>query len=203
MARRRNKEFNHVMFLLVLLSIILIIPKPVLKNMFFASLILVELSIIAILGYFWLKNYLVKSKEICTDIETIDKMNGIDFEHYIRELYIKQGYIANTTNTSHDFGADIIAKKNNEKICIQAKRYNKNINVGISAVQEVIGSINYYKANKGIVITTSNFTKSAIQLSQKNNITLIDRTELQSMIFKTIKTKQHTLLKFIKFITEP
>lgn len=121
MSRRRKKEFNNVVFSLVLLSIILIIPKSVLKNMFFASLILVELSIIMILCYFWLKNYIVKSKEICSDIDTIDKMNGIDFENYIKELYIKLGYIANTTNNSHDFGADIIAKKNNEKICIRQK----------------------------------------------------------------------------------
>lgn len=108
-------------------------------------------------------------------------MNGIEFEEYIKELYIKLGYNANTTSNSHDFGADIIATRDNEKICIQAKRYNKNRNVGISAVQEVIGSLNYYKANKGIVITTSNFTKSAVQ-SQKNNIILFDRNELQYMI---------------------
>lgn len=164
MARRRNKEFNHVVFLLVLLTIILSIPKHIWKNIFFGSLISIEVVLVFILSYFWIKNYLAKTKEICTDIETIDNMSGIEFENYLKELYIKLGYNATTTNNSHDFGADIVAIRDNEKLCIQAKRYNKNKSVGISAVQEVIGSLNYYKANKGIVITTSNFTKSAIQL---------------------------------------
>lgn len=203
MARKRKKEFNHVVFLLVFLSVLLSIPKHICTNIIFSSLVFIEISLILIPSYFWFKNYLVKSKEICTDIVTIDKMNGVDFENYIKKLYIKLGYIAYTTNISYDFGADIIASKNNEKICIQTKRYNKNRNVGISAIQEVVGSLNYYKANKGIVITTSSFTKSAIQLSEKNNIKLIDRTQLQSMILDTSKSSQPALLKFIKFITEP
>lgn len=201
---KKNKEFNQAVFLFVSFLMISNIPKHIWTNIFFSSLVFIEITLIFVLSYFWIKNYLIKTKEICSDIKTIDKFNGAEFENYIKELYIKLGYNAKTTNASHDFGADIVVVKGYDKICIQAKRYNENRTVGISAVQEVIGSLNYYKANKGIVISTSNFTKSAIQLAKINNIILINRSELQKMILKISTTSGHpALIKFINFITEP
>jgi restriction system protein len=202
MSRRKNKDFNHVIIVITLFLIIISIPKMIWTNIFFASLTLAEIALILILSYFWLENYLIKTKDICSKIDDIDKMEGIEFEVYIKELYIKLGYNAKTTPIN-DFGADVIATKDDVKLCIQAKRYNKNRNVGISAVQEVIGSLNYYKANKGIVITTSNFTKSAYKLSEINNITLIGRSQLQSLILDVSKSTHPALLKFISFIREP
>lgn len=69
-------------------------------------------------------------------------------------------------------GADIIATKNNKKYVIQAKFYNSP--VGNYAVQEVLGAIGMYKADKGIVITNNTFTKSARELAEANDIELVD-----------------------------
>jgi restriction system protein len=195
MARRRKKEFNNVVFLLVFLSIILSIPKHVWKNMFFGSLIVIELTIIIILVYFWVQRFIIKGKDICTEMKIIDHMKGTDFEIYVRDLYIKLGYKAKTTPI-HDFGADIIATKDNVKYCIQAKRYSTIYKVGNKAVQEAFTSINFYNANQGIVITNSNFTNSAIKLADKNDIILIDRKQLQCLI----KNASHSTN--IKFINE-
>jgi len=181
MSRRRKKEFNHVVFLLVFLSIILSITKHVWTNIFFTSLILVELTIVMILGYFWIQRFIIKSKDICTEISIIDDMEALDFEIYVRDLYIKLGYKAKTTPI-HDFGADVIATKDNVKYCIQAKHYATKNKVGNKAVQEAFGSINFYNADQGIVITNSNFTSSAIKLAAKNGIILINRKQLQSLI---------------------
>ncbi|MGB4660606.1 MAG: restriction endonuclease [Mobilitalea sp.] len=122
MARRRKKEFNHVVFLLVFLSIILSIPKHVWTNIFFGSLVLIELTITIILCYFWIQRFIIKGKDICTEMNIIDGMEGTDFEIYVRDLYIKLGYKAKTTPI-HDFGADVIATKDNVKYCIQAKLF--------------------------------------------------------------------------------
>lgn len=74
-------------------------------------------------------------------------------------------------------GADVIAYKDNIKYVIQVKFYNNP--VGNKAVQEVVGAIGMYKANKGIVVTNSTFTPSAVELAQANNIELVDGARIE------------------------
>ena len=50
---------------------------------------------------------------------------------------------------------------------------------GIAAVQEVVGSIAYYKADRAMVVTNSNFTKSARDLAKRNEVELWGRKEMQ------------------------
>jgi restriction system protein len=77
-------------------------------------------------------------------IKDIDSMDGIQFEHYLKELYLSRGYSAEVTSASGDYGADLLLKKDGKKIVVQAKRYTKD--VGIKAVQEVMGAKSYYQA---------------------------------------------------------
>ena len=117
-------------------------------------------------------------------IHDIDKMDGLQFEIYLKALFKELGYKTVVTKGSNDFGADLIAIKNNVKIVIQAKRYKYKNNVGISAVQQIYASIPYYKANKGLIITNSLFTKNAKILASRCNIKLIDRKGLVKLINK-------------------
>lgn len=113
-------------------------------------------------------------------INEIDQLDGYRFEGLLKVLFEKMGYIVVNTPLSGDQGADLILSRFNEKIVVQAKRYNEK--VANKAVQEVVGSIAYYKANKGIVVTNSEFTESAIELGNSNHIELIDRFKLQKLI---------------------
>lgn len=74
-------------------------------------------------------------------------------------------------------GADVVAYKDNEKYVIQVKFYNNP--VGNKAVQEVVGAIGMYKADKGIVVTNSTFTPSAVELANANNVELVDREKIE------------------------
>ena len=74
-------------------------------------------------------------------------------------------------------GADVIAYKDGIKFVIQVKFYNNP--VGNKAVQEVVASIGMYKANKGMVVTNSTFTSSAIELAEANDIQLIDGEKIE------------------------
>lgn len=114
------------------------------------------------------------------DFKAVDTMEGLDFETFVTNLYEKLGYKAVTTVASGDFGADVVIEKGKERACIQCKRY-KDV-VGIKAVQEVIGSLKYYKANRGIVVTNSTYTDAAMALAKANDIELIDREKLIKMI---------------------
>jgi restriction system protein len=110
----------------------------------------------------------------------IDAMSGRDFEVFIATLFQKMGFDVEQTKLTGDQGADVIVSKRGEKIAIQAKR--SSARVGNRAVQEVMGSVSIYKALRGIVITNSFFTRSAIELAAANKIELIDKTRLSELI---------------------
>jgi restriction system protein len=113
-------------------------------------------------------------------IVEIDKMDGLQFEHYLSALFNALGYKARTTNAAGDYGADLLLTKENTKIVVQAKRYSKN--VGIKAIQEIVASKLHYDANDAWVVTNSFYTKPAVALALSNGVRLIDRKELIDFI---------------------
>jgi restriction endonuclease Mrr len=115
-------------------------------------------------------------------IEEIDLMTGEEFEIFLEHLFTKMGYSVERTRYTQDQGADLIIRKFGEVSVVQAKRFNQL--VGNGAIQEVVASIKHYKAEKGIVVTTNQFSRSAIELATSNNVELIDRSELQKYITK-------------------
>ena len=110
-------------------------------------------------------------------LKKVDKLSGRAFEKYLRVQFKHLGYRVRLTDYSHDYGADLIVKKRGEKIVVQAKRYEKN--EGIAAVQEAVGSVAYYDADRAMVVTNSNFTKSARNLAKQNEVELWGREEIQ------------------------
>lgn len=132
------------------------------------------------------KNNNILAHETNNYLPNIDSLNGFEFENFLSRLFLQMGYRVQSTKLSGDQGADLIISKYNEKIAVQAKRYNNN-KVNNRAVQEVVASIAHYGANKGMVVTNSHFTKSAIELAKSNQIQLIDGNELNSLINKHLK----------------
>jgi HJR/Mrr/RecB family endonuclease len=108
--------------------------------------------------------------------DIIDSMDGYMFEEFLLELLKYQGYRGHLTPKTDDYGADLVLKKDGRKIVVQAKRWKRA--VGLEAVQQIIGAIKFYGANKGIVITNSSFTENAYKLANMNGIELWDRKEL-------------------------
>lgn len=103
-------------------------------------------------------------------------MPGIEFEDYLATHFRKSGYKVSTTPKSNDYGADLILKRNGETVIVQAKRYKEKISN--SAVQEVMGAIGYYNADRGMVVTNSFFTVNATELAKRCNVELWDRNTL-------------------------
>ncbi|WP_243763930.1 restriction endonuclease [Bacillus sp. XF8] len=115
-----------------------------------------------------------REQEICqSNIDEIDCMEGKEFEQYLRVLFQSLDYHVEVTKESGDFGADLILTNNNNKIIVQAKRYKNN--VGIQAVQEIVGAKGYYNADHAWVVTNSYFTAPARKLAAANEVLLIDR----------------------------
>ncbi|WP_371392253.1 restriction endonuclease [Bacillus pseudomycoides] len=118
-----------------------------------------------------------------SDIQFIDKMDGFQFEVYLKALFRELGYRPEVTKRSYDYGVDVILKGRN-RIVIQAKRYGIKNRVGIRAVQEVYAGKAYYKADEAWIVTNSFYTKQAEELAKACQVKLIDRFELQNLINK-------------------
>lgn len=128
-----------------------------------------------------------KKKLRRSGIDVIDKMSGEQFENYLKCFFEEQGYKVKTTPKTGDYGCDLLLKKSGKCIAVQAKRYSEK--VGIKAVQEVIGSIKYYKADSAMVVTNSYFTQNAVELADRNQVKLWDRRILISKILYSEKQK--------------
>lgn len=138
-----------------------------------------------IISYLIIKKYFdrrMRRMYLNSGLEDIDEMTGIDFEIYLYHKFKSMGYKVRMTPVTGDYGADLVLKKKREKVVVQAKRYHKE--VGIAAVQEVIGSIAYYNADRGAVITNSFFTLNAVNLAAANEIVLWDRRALIDYLVK-------------------
>lgn len=113
------------------------------------------------------------------NLKYIDQMSGEQFEVHVADLFNRKGYKAAVTGGSHDYGADVIAKKKGEVIVVQCKRYKKP--VGIGAIQEVLGAKSYYQGTQAMVVTNSYYTQAAKNLADSANVMLIDRDSLSTL----------------------
>ena len=110
----------------------------------------------------------------------IDSMTGEDFEKLLKDIFEKQGFSVSLTQKSHDFGADLLLKKDGKLSILQAKCYDKNI--GIKAIQEVISAQKHYGADDMFVATNRCFSKEAIILAAEHGVKLIDRDVLEKLV---------------------
>ena len=103
----------------------------------------------------------------------VDQMSGEAFERFLKAHFERTGYSVECTPASGDYGVDLVCSKDGRKMAVQAKRYQGK--VGVRAVQEVLGGMNYYGCDSGMVVTNSYFTPNAFELAKRSDIHLWDR----------------------------
>ncbi|MBP5975069.1 restriction endonuclease [Brasilonema sp. CT11] len=132
----------------------------------------------------------IQKLEINTKNEILSTLKEIEprkFEFLVIKLLEKLGYgVGEVTQYSKDGGIDGVVKGDTlgfEKIYIQAKRYKEN-NVQLSEIKHFIASIN--NNDKGLFITTSDFTSSIYTYLSKRNekVVLINGQELVNLMFR-------------------
>jgi restriction system protein len=115
------------------------------------------------------------------------------FEKLVVELLVKMGYggsikdAGRAMGKSGDEGIDGTIKEDKlglDIIYIQAKRWKPGNVVGRPELQKFVGALAGQGAKKGIFITTSNFTKEAIEYTPRNEtkIVLIDGHQLAQLM---------------------
>lgn len=107
-----------------------------------------------------------------------------DFETLLSGLFFRMGYKTEPTQYSRDRGIDIVISIENFGLShtwlVQAKRYTGS--VGVKEVREY-SSLRYRDRVDGVIIvTTSIFTKEAMQEAAEHNVKLIDGNLLTGML---------------------
>lgn len=110
----------------------------------------------------------------------LDQLDGVEFEEFLAGLFRVQGYAAELTPSSGDYGADLILSKDGQRIAVQAKRYAGS--VGVGAVQEALSGMAYYNCQAAWVITTGAFTANARELAGKSGVKMIGRSEIGNLM---------------------
>jgi len=126
-------------------------------------------------------------------LQNIVELSPTFFERLVVELLVKMGYggsikdAGKAIGKSGDEGIDGTIKEDKlglDIIYIQAKRWKPGNVVGRPELHKFVGALAGQGAKKGIFITTSNFTKEALEYTPKNEtkIVLIDGEQLAQLM---------------------
>lgn len=108
------------------------------------------------------------------ELTELRQIDPFEFEEYVADRFRDKGYECYVTSSTGDFGVDVIAEKDNEKIAIQCKRYAKHNKVGVKDIYPIQAGKDFYDCNKAILVTTSSLNDNARVLCKKLNIEVWD-----------------------------
>ncbi len=135
----------------------------------------------------------LKSSIIDDLLDQIKENTPRFFENLVVQLLVKMGYggsfdeAAQVVGKTGDGGIDGVIKEDRlglDLVYVQAKRWQNNI--GSPEIQGFVGALAGKKSKKGIFITTSTFTKAALEYAKtiEHNIVLIDGKKFAELMFE-------------------
>lgn len=153
-------------------------------------------------------------KELAEDlISEIMEMSPYFFERLVLDLLFQMGYGGKNrdsfvhTQYGHDGGIDGLIKEDElglDYVYIQAKRWKNTVTA--PEIQKFSGALHGQGATKGVFITTSSFSKGAIEYAERNisnRIVLIDGEQLaQLMIIYEVGITTEEVYKIQKIDTD-
>jgi restriction system protein len=101
-------------------------------------------------------------------------MEPKQFEELVCAYFSKQGYNAETTPISNDYGIDVFATKGKEKLAIQAKMYgNSSRKINRQMIMELHGAKDFFDCAKAVIATNGALLPDAITVAKKLNIEIL------------------------------
>lgn len=138
---------------------------------------------------------LVTSMKNILAIELLEKVRTSDpifFERLVVRLLVAMGYSgkngnAHVTKATNDGGIDGIINQDplgTSTVYIQAKRYTEGNTIGRSSIQSFYGALAAVHADRGVFITTSDYSKGAIEFAKNQGIVIINGLELTDLMIQ-------------------
>lgn len=111
-----------------------------------------------------------------------------NFEELVADILKDFGFDVELTRATHDGGVDIYAYIKTQ-VCaflmyVECKKWAEDRPVGLEVVQRLYGVQQAHKANKSMIVTTSYFTRPAVEESRRYDLlmTLTDFTDLKNWL---------------------
>jgi restriction system protein len=120
--------------------------------------------------------------------EELYSLTPRQFEEFIAELLSKMGYKVRLGPGSKDGGVDVFAERDQdfgpELTLVQCKRHNRDHKVGEPIIKQLHADVNDRRASKGLVVTSSFFTSTALKYIESSKYRLggADFDKLQAWI---------------------
>lgn len=130
--------------------------------------------------------------QISQNRELIYNVTSREFEEIVEQLLRDDGFDTHLTKETRDGGRDIVATKtgiNGKPVVffVECKRYSRKNKVDVGIVRQLYGVQTAERVNKACLITSSLFTRDAVDFAEKQNvmIDLVDGDALHSMIVRS------------------
>ena len=138
-------------------------------------------------------SHLLLAYELLQNGKNLSEMHWREFEKLIGELLEDNGWEIEVMRGTKDGGIDVVSTTldpilGSIKSLWQAKKYGQQRKVGLASVREFSGVLERERATKGVVVTTSSFTKGAIEWVKKDMYRLgaMDGKEVNAWVRRKI-----------------
>jgi hypothetical protein len=103
--------------------------------------------------------------------DQIRSMDGLEFEHWVADVFRRAGFQVEITQASGDHGVDLWASIGNRLVAVQCKRWDGM--VGEPVLRDLYGAVTAAKAQSGCLVTTGTFTAQAHQFCKDKPLCLV------------------------------
>lgn len=120
--------------------------------------------------------------------EKAREMDPESFERLLEAIFKNQGYDVERTRYSKDGGFDLAIYSKDPvgafMTLVDCKRYAEKKKVGVEVVRGLYGIVTDRKASNGLIVTTSTFTKGAVEFRERNQyrLALADFERFKSLL---------------------
>jgi restriction system protein len=111
-------------------------------------------------------------------------LSPAQFEDVVADLLRRHGYRdVKRIGGAGDLGADLIARDpRGRSVVVQCKRYAPSHRVGSPLVQPLYSTKALYHAERALFVSTSSFSRPAVEVARRLDIDLIDGPALSRML---------------------
>jgi len=120
----------------------------------------------------------------------IREMSWVEFEQLVAANYLSQGYeVDHVGKAGPDGGVDLEMRKDGETVLVQCKHY-RNSWVHVLPLRQFLGTLEHFKAERGIFVTCGVFDETAEEFTKQNpRIQMVAGEQLQEMIQRSVEQR--------------
>jgi hypothetical protein len=153
-----------------------------------AALILLGAVVLILAGVAVLGGRGAKQREAYqrSGMTAVDAMSGRQFEVLLENFFANKGYRVARIGGRGDFGADLLLNDAQGRTIVQARHWNGVVRH--DAVQQAVAAMTRYRAQRALVVTSSDYSQQAVSMANSNGVTLWNRAILTAE-FNEIRAK--------------